>query len=103
MMEIPARLRDAVTVVGMHLMAAARDPGSAREPAMSVLSGDPRQVDMLQVVSVIEARRADGYPAAAEQLLGAVAMIAVHGGWQTVLEDPAACDTWVRLRQRAGH
>ncbi|MFC3692230.1 MULTISPECIES: hypothetical protein [Methylopilaceae] len=91
----PKTLRDAVVVIGLLTRANADRGFIGREESARLLS--MREPDLLLVVVEINGLRLSGDHEGAWQLLQALSLIVVAGGWPAVVADPEASAQWPKF------
>lgn len=93
----PKSLRDAVVVIGLLTRANADHGFIGREESARLLSME--EPDLFMVVADINGLRLSGDREGAWQLLQALSLVVVAGGWPAVVADPEASLQWPKFRR----
>lgn len=93
----PRTLTEAVGVIGLLTRANADTGFIGREESARLLSMD--EPDLLMIVAEVSGLRLSNDCEGAWQLLQALSVIVVAGGWPAVTADPEASRQWVRFRR----
>lgn len=89
----PRTVRDAATIIGLF----AREIAAGAVASERLLLMD--QPDLFDGVILVELLLDRGDREGAWQLLQAISVIVVAGGWQAVVADPDASRAWARVRR----